>query len=335
MSAPSSPRRARPTRARLIGVVATAAVIACALACTACGRGAGDGPSAGTSSIAKPTAFPRTIRDAAGVTLTIPAKPQRIVSQTLGTDEILFAICPPTRIVGVSTFARDGAYSHVVDAVRAAGQPAIDSTETVIGLKPDLIFVASYSRADLIEVLRASGAPVFRFSNFDRIADIMTNIRTVAYAIGEDAAAEQLVADMEARLARVRARAAASGRRPRVMSYDGTGYTAGSDTLFDDVIRVAGGVNAAAASGAKGFMRVGGEQMLSWKPDYLIVGAKPGEEEIVRRRMLANPAVASSDAVKGGRLVLMDTRIFLTTSQHVVSAAEALADALHGPEAPR
>ena len=36
--------------------------------------------------------FPRIIRDASGATLVIPHKPQRIVSQTLGTDEI----CSPS-----------------------------------------------------------------------------------------------------------------------------------------------------------------------------------------------------------------------------------------------
>ena len=38
-----------------------------------------------------------------------PAKPRRIVSQVLNVDEILLAICPPDRIVGVSKFARSAA----------------------------------------------------------------------------------------------------------------------------------------------------------------------------------------------------------------------------------
>ena len=47
--------------------------------------------------------FPRLIRDASGTPLVIPHKPQRIVSQTLGTDEILLALCAPQRIVALST----------------------------------------------------------------------------------------------------------------------------------------------------------------------------------------------------------------------------------------
>src|SRR5215211_5863830 len=51
--------------------------------------------------------FPRELRDAAGTTLVIPARPSRIASQTLGTDEILLAICPSERVVALSKLAED------------------------------------------------------------------------------------------------------------------------------------------------------------------------------------------------------------------------------------
>jgi iron complex transport system substrate-binding protein len=296
-------------------------------------------PSGSTPSPSTPTAstpFPRTVRDAFGDPLTLNAPPRRVVSQTLGTDEILFAICPRDRIAGISEIALNNAYSHIVDEAKANGTKTIYGPEDILALKPDLVFIASYTRAEMGTLLHAARAPVYRFSNFDRIEDIAGNVRALGYLIGEDAAAERVVADMNARLERARARAAASGRRPRIMSYDGSGYTAGNNTLFDDVIRQAGGVNVSAEHGMKGFGRVSGEQILEWQPDYLVCGAKPGEEEVVRRRLMDNPAVAASTAVKSGRLILMDTRDFLTTSHHVVKAVESLVDALYGaaPVAP-
>lgn len=269
------------------------------------------------------------MKDAFGDPLTLTAPPARIVSQTLGTDEILFAICPRERIAGITELAFNSAYSKIVDEAKASGIKTIYGPEDIIALKPDLVFIASYTRAEMATLLRAAHAPVFRFSNFDRIDDVAGNVRQVGYLIGEDAAAARVVDDMTARLARARAVAAASGRRPRIMTYDGSGYTAGADTLFDDVIRQAGGVNVSAGH-AKGFGRVSGEQILEWQPEYLICGAKPGEADLVRRRLMDNPAIASSTAVKSGRLILMDTRVFLTSSHHVVTAVEALVDALYG-----
>jgi iron complex transport system substrate-binding protein len=289
-----------------------------------------NGAVAPTSVPPASTPFPRTVRDAFGDPLTLNAPPKRIVSQTLGTDEILFAICPRERIVGITEIALNNAYSKIVDEAKASGIKTIFGPEDILALKPDLVFIASYTRSEMSTLLRAARAPVYRFSNFDRIEDIANNVRTLGYLIGEDAAAERVVRDMNQRLTQARARAAAAGRRPRIMTYDGSSYTAGRDTLFDDVIRQAGGVNVSAEHGAKGFSRVSGEQILEWQPEYLICGAKPGEEDIVRRRLMDNPAIASSTAVKSGRLILMDTRVFLTTSHHVVTAVDALVDALYG-----
>ena len=286
------------------------------------------GAQSGTPPAATP--FPRTVKDAFGDPLTLNAPPKRIVSQTLGTDEILFAICPRDRIAGISEIALNGAYSKIADEAKARGTKTIYGPEDILALKPDLVFIASYSRAEMATLLRAAHAPVYRFSNFDRIEDIANNVRQLGYLIGEDAAAARVVDDMNERLTRARARAAASGRHPRIMTYDGSGYTAGGNTLFDDVIRQAGGVNVSAEHGMKGFGRVSGEQILEWQPEYLICGAKPGEAENVRRRLMDNPAISTSTAGKAGRLILMDTRVFLTTSHHVVTAAEALVDALYG-----
>jgi iron complex transport system substrate-binding protein len=276
------------------------------------------------------TPFPRTLKDALGNTLTIPAPPKRIASQTLGTDEILFAICPPERIIGVSTLARDETYSNVLEQARASSAPPIKDPEQVLRLKPDIIFVASYSRAELVEVLRASGAPIFRFANFDRIEDMKANIRIVGRAIGEDTAADALIADMERRLAALADRV--KGPRPRVMSYAGNGFTAGANTLFNDVIRAAGGDNVPAEKGIDGFARISTEQLLQWNPDVIVSEARPGQDQIVRDSLLRNPAVAATRAGREGRIIMLPTREFEAASQHVVNAAETLSAALWAPK---
>jgi iron complex transport system substrate-binding protein len=273
------------------------------------------------------TPFPRTLIDALGNRLTIPSPAQRIISQTLGTDEILFAICPPSRIVGVSTLARDETYSNILEQARASKAEPTLGAEQVLRLKPDLIFVASYSRAEVVEVLRASHAPIFRFANFNHIADMKANIRIVGRAIGEDDAAERLVADMDRRLATLKARVKPGAKPPRVMSYSGDGFTAGQETLFDDAIKAAGGVNVAGEH-ICGFGRISGEQLLHWDPEVIVTGFKPGQEQIVRDALLRNPVVAQTRAGKSGRIVTIPARIFEAASQHVVDGAEILSAAL-------
>jgi len=274
--------------------------------------------------------FPRELRDAKGETLILPREPQRIVSQTLGTDEILLDICPPERVVALSNLAEDGDYSNVVEEARRIPGRTTEGPEQILQFKPDLIFVASYSRAETIELLKTSKAPVFRFANFDSIEDIKSNIRTVGYATGTDAAAENLLRQMDEALGAVRARIPKSESPVRVMSYDKLGYTAGSNTLFDDVVRAAGAVNVCSEKGIKGFAKINSEKILEWQPDFLITGANRGKEKSVRDRLLEDPAVANSKAARAGRIIVIDNRHFLTVSHHVVRFVEDLANGLYG-----
>jgi iron complex transport system substrate-binding protein len=278
--------------------------------------------------VARP--FPRELRDAKGETLTLGREPQRIASQTLGTDEILLAICQPERVVALSDLAENGDYSNVVEEARQIPGRTTQGPEQVLQFKPDLIFVASYSRAETVELLKASKAPVFRFANFDSIADIKSNIRAVGYATGTDATAEKLIRQMDSDLAAVSARISKSEPPLRVMSYDQLGYTAGSNTIFDDVVRAAGAVNISAEQGIKGFAKINSEKILEWQPDFLITGANRSKEKSVRDRLLEDPAVATSKAGRAGRIIVIDNRHFLTVSHHVVRFVEDLADKLYG-----
>jgi iron complex transport system substrate-binding protein len=328
------PSVSQPPNKRFKGTAGYIAVLVVALALVVAGieiarrlKAPGD---AITTVPAAARPFPRELRDAKGETLILPREPQRIVSQTLGTDEILLAVCPPGRVVALSNLAEDGDYSNVVEKARRIPGRTTEGPEQVLQFKPDLIFVASYSRAETVELLKTSRAPVFRFANFDSIADIKSNIRTVGYATGTDDAAEKLARKMDEDLAAIRARVPKNEPPLRAMSYDQLGYTAGSNTLFDDVVRAAGAVNICAEQGIKGFAKINSEKILEWQPDFLITGANRGKEKSVRDRLLEDPAVANSKAARAGRIIVIDNRHFLTVSQHVVRFVEDLANGLYG-----
>ncbi len=274
--------------------------------------------------------FPRELRDAAGERLVIGSRPKRIVSQTLATDEILLAICPQEQIAALSSLAKDENYSNVVEEARRIGMRSTEGAEQILLLQPDLIFVASYSRAETVDLLKASHAPVFRFANFDSIADIKENIRTVGNAIGNSAEAERLNRQMDESLAGVRARVPPNEKRFRVMSFGHSGYTAGAKTTFDDMVRAAGAINVSAENGIDGFARISAEKIVDWQPDFIVAGANHGDAESTRESLLADPIIAASPAGLGKRIIVIDNRHLLTVSQYIVRGVEDLADGLYG-----
>lgn len=298
-------------------------------------RSPGDAVPSPRADVAAPLAeratapFPRVIRDASGATLTITHKPQRIVSQTLGTDEILLAICDPQRIVALSTLVDNEAYSNVTALAQLVKGRTNAGAEQVLRLHPDVIFVASYSKAELVELLKAAHAPVFRFANFDRLEDIKANIRTIGYAIGEDEKAEALVQHMERDLAEIHASLPQDVPPVRVMFYELDGYTGGAHTLFDDIVHTVGAINIVAEKGLTGFLKISSEQLTQWNPEVIITSADRATVAETRSQLLQDPAVAVTRAGKTRRVIVIPNHLFLTVTHHITQGIAQLARELY------
>jgi iron complex transport system substrate-binding protein len=233
-------------------------------------------------------------------------------------------------LVGVSSIALDEQYSNVADQVRALALPTVESIEGAVELRPDIVFVASYSSAEQVELLRSTGIVVFRLSNFDQIAGILSNIRAVGYVVGEEACAAGLASHIEARLGEITRQTAAHKSAPRVMLYGTSGYTAGANTLVDEMFRTVGARNVAAEHGVNGSVRISAEVIALWQPDFIVSGAPHGQSEKVLESLMSDPAIANSPAGRSGRILVIDDRYLLCVSQYIVRAIEQLAEGLYG-----
>jgi len=276
------------------------------------------------------SSFPREITDSSGAKLIIKEKPQRIVSQMLGTDEILLAICEPQRIAALHKLVDDPKYSPVTEEAKQIKGRVASEVEPILQLKPDLVFVASFSRAELVDLLKAANAPVFRFANFDKIDDIKTNIRTVGFAIGEEEKAEKLVAQMEEELKKIKAEIPKDAPKPRVISFGlSGGSTAGKDTLFDDVLNFLGAINAATENGVNSYTNISTEQLTKWNPDVIVASTGNNDFETVKKNYLDNPAIAATNAGKNKRIIVIPSSIFLSVTHNQVKAIKQLAQELY------
>ncbi len=221
----------------------------------------------------------------------------------------------------------------MVEQAKAVPGRATIGAEEILQLKPDLIFVASYSRAETVELLRASNAPVFRFSNFSSLEDIKNNISAVGFATGCDAEAEKLIGKMNDELTAIKARVPKNQLPPRVMSFGG-GITAGKNTTFDDMARAAGAINVSAENGISEFGKISQEKIVEWQPDFIVAGANQNEIEIKRQQLLNDPLIKTTKAAKNGNIIVIDNRYYLAVTHHVVRSIEILTDALYGKRQP-
>ncbi|HET8901765.1 MAG TPA: ABC transporter substrate-binding protein, partial [Holophagaceae bacterium] len=116
--------------------------------------------------------------------LAFAGAPARVVSQTVGTDEMLMALADPGQIAALSAVSRNPDYSY--DAARAAKFPqlAASDAEAILRFHPDLVLMASFSRPETVAQLRRAGVPVLVIDHFDTLEDTYADLRLIAKAIG-------------------------------------------------------------------------------------------------------------------------------------------------------
>lgn len=291
------------------------------------------GPLSSTSapqgSVVKGDGFPKVLIDQTGRRVVLPQKPTRIVSVTLATDEILLALVEPARLLAVTYLADDARISNMAHEAAAVPYKVRADPEQIIGLQPDLVFVASFLRGEFIKLLHDAGLVVFQFQEYDSIAAVQQNIRLVGQVVGEEARAEALVAAMDARLRAVAERLRPITARPRVLYWGARGYTAGRLTSMDDLITHAGGENLAATHGVTGPANLSAEQVLAMNPEVIVSGGDSRDAHPGLPASLMHPALQGTDALQHGRAFTLPMRHLVTLSQFIVEGVEELARVLH------
>jgi iron complex transport system substrate-binding protein len=189
------------------------------------------------------------------------APPQRVMSLTVCTDELLMDLAPPSRIASISYLSREKAALKLWP--EAARLPVNhNSAEEILTQKPDLVLTLVYASTDMRGLLEKSGIrflEVPQAGDFDQIRAVT---RMVGDAIGESARAAQLIARMDATL-----RELATGKPKqtiRVVGWGGGGFVPGGDSLFNAVLDEAGGRNIAVHDS---YYDV--ESLIAAKPDIL------------------------------------------------------------------
>ncbi len=139
--------------------------------------------------------------------------PQRIVCLTEETTEMLYLLGEQERIVGISGFTvRPPEARREKPKVSAFTSAKIDR---IVELEPDLVLGFSDLQADIAAELVRRGIDVHVF-NQRSVDEILRMIAMLGAMVGRQRDAEAWVADIERKLDRLRAEAAAMAERPLV-----------------------------------------------------------------------------------------------------------------------
>ena len=250
----------------------------------------------------------------------------RVVSQSVGTDDLLLALADPGQIAALSHLSRDPAFSLGSGPTPAHAALKTSDAESVLVFRPDLVLAASFTQPATLALLRRSGLQLVVIERFDTLDDVYQNLRTVGAALGHPERAEAVIADSKQRVQALAAKLAGV-KLVRALAVSTYPFTAGAQTTFQDLCEHAGALNVAAQAGLVGHAPTPEEKLLTWGPEVLIASGEEGDGLAARLQQL--PAYQALPALKAGRLVVLPGALMSNVSHRRIEAFELLARRLH------
>lgn len=273
--------------------------------------------------------FPLTLSDPVGLSYTLESPPQKIVSATLATDEILSALVSPERITAVTHLVDNPAISNVAGFYPENIQRIRAEVEQIIAQQPDLVFVSTYTRAETVRQLLGSRIPVVRLNQFSSLADIRSNILTIAQLTNSQAQAERLLQTLDTELDEISTRVQ-ERPRPRVLYYNLNNSSAGPETTIDEIIQLSGGFNVLRDTGITGSGKIREEMAIGLQPDVILVSgwAQP-DSPSPAQQLMQRPAWKNVPAVRKHRVYNLNGGWLFSVSQFSWQGVGKIAPLLH------
>ena len=279
--------------------------------------------------------YPLTVKDSLGTEMTIKSKPEKIVSLTLGTDEILLSLVDNSKISALSgKIAEDEGISNIADKAKNF-EKAESNIERVISLNPDLVFAANWMKKEQIQQMRDAGINVYCVGTISTIEQQENNILEIAKMVGEQQKGKELVNEMNKKLDYISAKLKGLKEKDkvRVLFYNSFGSTDGEGTIFDDVAKKAGCINAASEAGLKLWAQVSKEKVIEINPDVIIVPAwsydKSKNPKDFADSVLNDESLKEVKAIKNKRVYMLPDKHMGCVSQYIIYGVEDLAKAVY------
>ncbi len=282
-----------------------------------------------SATLTAPVEGERTVTDDYGNEVTITGIPERIISLAPSNTEILFALDLGDRVVGATDYCN---YPPEVEQIEKVGGYSTPNVEKILSLNPDLVVAAFGNTEEVHRHLTDLGLTVISL-NPESVEDVFTDIELVGEATGTKVEVEALTAEMRARIEAVKSKTATTTARPRtvhVVWYDPL-WVSGGDTVQAELVEMAGGENAFPE--LEGHSTVPLETFITTNPEVIIVNEGTGMGEAGRNLIydyfLTEPRLQDLDAVKNGRVYLIDSDIIDRPGPRIVDALELLAADIH------
>lgn len=247
--------------------------------------------------------------------------PEKIISLTLASDEVLLDLTDSKRILGVTYLAKDKNLSNVAEKAKQIKNVFHANLEQVISQKPDLVIIANYISQDFITQINESGINTLTLHDVSSINDIKKNIELIGKEVCEDEKASNLVKEMEQKVEKHKNNI---NQKPTVLYLFPSGFTAGDQTTVGEMIEITGGINLGKKAGLKGNKRISTEYIVENDPDIIIVNSHNINEPKFIEKIKSDKVLKNLSAVKNGNIYIIETKNLTSVSHYMAQGIKDL-----------
>ncbi|MBB5937407.1 ABC transporter substrate-binding protein [Streptomyces zagrosensis] len=300
------PAGSRSARSRLTAVAVL--TLACALTLSACGSDDSDGSDKGGDKVKGDV---RTIKDATGASVKVPAAPQRVVA--LSEMDLDTALALGVQPVGLTAGrGQKGAPEYLADKAKdidVVGAVTGPDIEKVVAAKPDVILAGQIADGQVLKQLRTVAPTVVTIG---KDKSWKSALDLTGEVLNKQSAAKAFLAGYDKRLDEVKKSLGdKAGSTVSVARYSAKGTAVMQQGVFiSDVLKDLGFKRPGLQNkkGAGHSTPLSDEDIQQIDADWLFIGtlASKGKDANVFGELKKKPAYRQLDAVKGGHVTEID-----------------------------
>jgi len=261
----------------------------------------------------------RTVIDDLGRSVSVPVKIERAVSLAPSLTEMIFAVGAGDRLVGVTTFCN---YPEQAKAIQKVGDTMTPNIESIIALKPQVVFVSTASQLEaFMSTLAQQNISVF-VTDPKSLAGVFVDLTKLGELFNTEARTQELVDDLLRRVDAVKAMERyESDLRVFVQVSKDPLFTIGRESFLTELLVTAGG-KSATADVPTAFPKLSLESAVALDPDVIILSDSEDNRE-------PSTAFKNSKAVRSGRVHRIDADLLSRPGPRLVDALEKIAPLLN------
>jgi iron complex transport system substrate-binding protein len=247
------------------------------------------------------------------------AKPQRVISLNLCADQLLMELLKPSSLVGITQLASDPSasfsYRKAHDFHQHNGR-----IEEVMALKPDLVIAGAFTSTATNQMLGKLGYKIIKLGLPKTVEEIIQQITFLGEQVGEQQRANELIEAVRDEITILGSRnRAATGLRAVV--YYANGFSAGKETIVNEILRLAGLKNIAADMGMAYIAPLSLESLLVSNPDVLLLGRLDANTDSLAHQVLQHDAIEKLSALEHVQKISVPDRYWSCAGPSSIAAA--------------